>query len=90
MPARTTFSAIACSSPADAIRLANGLMTSWAGPSAKPDLIEVNGSEVDLTWFSINVSFSQLTSAVQSAAQPSISVKQYRHSDGRSVTTQNN
>jgi hypothetical protein len=46
---RQSFTAIVCASPGDAARLANLLAAApWAG--GKPDLIEANGAEVDVSW----------------------------------------
>jgi hypothetical protein len=86
MPTRASFTAISCASIADAARLANLLSSSWSGPGPKPDLIEANNAEVDLTWFAVPVA-APVAAVGTVAAANNIVVRSYKHSDGKSSSS---
>lgn len=86
---RQSQTTIACSSAGDASRLANLLAASWTGPGAKPDLIEANGGEVDLFWYSQPVAAATPVAAISAVrtASTNIASVTYKHVSGGSSST---
>jgi hypothetical protein len=83
MPARASYTAVSCASVADAGRLANLLAASWPGPGPKPDLVEANNAEVDLTWFTVQAA-APFAAVASVAAANNVSVKSSKHNNGQS------
>lgn len=91
---RQSFTTILCASVSDAARLATylGQPAAWAG-SPVPELVEANGAEVDLTWFTqagipASAPAAAITSARGSAAvTSSVTVTHKTTASGGSVTT---
>jgi len=91
---RQSYTRIACASPADAARLAAllGQAAQWSG-QVRPDLVEANGSEVDLTWFSAPAVLATAVSSAVSLAKGSagnigsVGITHSNSGSGGSVTT---